>query len=244
MTLFFVLSGFVMWVNYAESFHERFWASLWRFGVARFARLYPLYLAVGLYVLIRSAWTSKLAIFQLPDALLFIPLLQAWVPGSNQASAVFAIPPLRHAWSISVEMFLYLCFPAIALLIIGVRRGALLALALLNAAVCFLVIWIYVANIPALTAYFAPGIPTDVANMWIGYYSPLTRMGEFLSGCIVGAIIMRSREGTNAEWHSLCAAASIAVLLFAAALYSTPVGLSHEVLTLLTLPAVDVQGSG
>ena len=39
MTLFFVLSGFVMWVNYAQSFRERFWSSLWCFGVARFARL-------------------------------------------------------------------------------------------------------------------------------------------------------------------------------------------------------------
>jgi peptidoglycan/LPS O-acetylase OafA/YrhL len=39
MTLFLVLSGFVMWVNYARSFRERFWSSLWCFGVARFARL-------------------------------------------------------------------------------------------------------------------------------------------------------------------------------------------------------------
>jgi peptidoglycan/LPS O-acetylase OafA/YrhL len=27
MTLFFVLSGFVMWVNYAQSLRERFWSS-------------------------------------------------------------------------------------------------------------------------------------------------------------------------------------------------------------------------
>jgi peptidoglycan/LPS O-acetylase OafA/YrhL len=29
MTLFFVFSGFVMWVSYAQSFRERFRSSLW-----------------------------------------------------------------------------------------------------------------------------------------------------------------------------------------------------------------------
>jgi peptidoglycan/LPS O-acetylase OafA/YrhL len=131
MTLFFVLSGFVMWVNYAESFRERFWPSLWRFGVARFARLYPLYLAVLLLVLTTTDLSAVMN--QLQDTALFIPLLQAWVPGSIPTSAVFAIPQLAHAWSISVEMFLYLCFPAIALLMIGVRsRRMLLGLALSN----------------------------------------------------------------------------------------------------------------
>src|ERR1700733_14455878 len=44
MSLFFVLSGFVIFYNYAASFAERpFWQALWDFATARFARLYPLY---------------------------------------------------------------------------------------------------------------------------------------------------------------------------------------------------------
>jgi peptidoglycan/LPS O-acetylase OafA/YrhL len=230
MTLFFVLSGFVMWVNYAESFRERLWPSLWRFGVARFARLYPLYLAVGLFALFRTNWANLPN--ELPDALLFVPLLQAWVPGSIPTSAAFAIPEFAHAWSISVEMFLYLCFPGIALLMITVRsKRMLLGLALSNVAICIAGIWFYVAHIPGLAAHLAPGMPLAAANMWIGYYSPLTRINEFVAGCIVGAIIGRSRTGEQPGWHALGLIACLAGLAFAAALYSTPIGLPHEALT-------------
>jgi peptidoglycan/LPS O-acetylase OafA/YrhL len=79
-----------------------------RFGVARFARLY---LAIGLFILLWRHWAKLPTEF--PDAWLFIPLMQAWIPGSIPASAAIAIPQLGHTWSISVEMFLYLCFPAI-----------------------------------------------------------------------------------------------------------------------------------
>src|ERR1700722_10812729 len=41
MRLFFVLSGFVIYLNYSQSVSSR--AGLWNFFVARFARLYPLY---------------------------------------------------------------------------------------------------------------------------------------------------------------------------------------------------------
>ena len=227
MTLFFVLSGFVMWVNYANSFRTRFWPSLWRFGVARFARLYPLYLAVGLLALVETNWPNLSK--ELPDALLFVPLVQAWVPGSIPTSAVFAIPELGHAWSISVEMFLYFCFPAIALMLITVRsRRGLLGLAILNVLICVVGIWFYIDHIPGLAARLAPGMPLPNANMWIGYYSPLTRIDEFVAGCIVGAIIRRSSTGGQAGWHVLGLIACLAGIAFVAALYSTPIGLRNR----------------
>lgn len=230
MTLFFVLSGFVMWVNYARSFRERLWPSLWRFGVARFARLYPLYLAIGLFALLGTNWADLP--HELPDALLFIPLMQAWIPGSIPASATFAIPQLAHAWSISVEMFLYLCFPAIALLMISLRsKRVLLGLALANIFICIAGIRFYVAHIPALTAHLAPGMPLSTANMWIGYYSPLTRISEFIAGCIVGAIIDRSNTGEQAGSHTTGLIVCLAGLIFIVILYSTPIGLSQADLT-------------
>jgi len=225
-----VLSGFVMWVNYAESFRERFWPSLWRFGVARFARLYPLYMVVGLLALIMTNWAALP--HELPDALLFIPLLQAWFPGSLHVTAVFAIPEFAHAWSISVEMFLYLCFPAIALLLINVRtRRILLGLAIANVAICIAGIWLYVLHIPELAAHLAPGTPIEAANMWIGYYSPLTRICEFVAGCIVGAIIAKSSTNERPGWHMLGLVVCLASLAIVVALYSTPIGLSQQALT-------------
>jgi peptidoglycan/LPS O-acetylase OafA/YrhL len=44
MSLFFVLSGFVIQYNYADIFlKERLPSATFKFIVARFARLYPLY---------------------------------------------------------------------------------------------------------------------------------------------------------------------------------------------------------
>jgi peptidoglycan/LPS O-acetylase OafA/YrhL len=103
----------------------------------------------------------------LPDALLFIALAQAWIPGSIPTSAVFAIPKSARVWSISVEMFLYLCFPAIALLLIRVRsRRSLLGLALSNVIVCIAGIWLY-GCLPAAIdgTSSAPNMPVEAANM-------------------------------------------------------------------------------
>src|SRR5579875_379384 len=44
MSLFFTLSGFVIYYNYADAFHRRpFGEALRSFAVARFARIYPLF---------------------------------------------------------------------------------------------------------------------------------------------------------------------------------------------------------
>src|SRR5258708_1617352 len=46
MMLFFVLSGFVIWLNYAESIGAKRPGALRDFAVARFARLYPMYAVI------------------------------------------------------------------------------------------------------------------------------------------------------------------------------------------------------
>jgi peptidoglycan/LPS O-acetylase OafA/YrhL len=67
--------------------------------------------------------------------------------------------------------------------------------------------------------------------MWIGYYSPITRISEFVAGCIVAAIIVQSRTGETPGWHALGLVACVAGLVFVVALYSTPISLSHQTLT-------------
>ena len=54
MPLFFVLSGFVIHYNYAESIQTGGASALLNFFSARFARLYPLYFCAIAYDLINS----------------------------------------------------------------------------------------------------------------------------------------------------------------------------------------------
>src|SRR5262245_14429032 len=46
MPLFFTLSGFLMAYNYSRGFQNRYGSTLRSFVIARFARIYPLYLLV------------------------------------------------------------------------------------------------------------------------------------------------------------------------------------------------------
>src|SRR5215469_3548515 len=66
MALFFVLSGFVIHFNYSEQIREHRWRGTLNFFIARFARLYPLYIVSVVLVLYQqgillSAWEGDVA---------------------------------------------------------------------------------------------------------------------------------------------------------------------------------------
>src|SRR6202162_4117670 len=137
MTLFFVLSGFVIHYNYAGMVTEGRLRGIAAFLWARFARLYPLFLLMMLvYVLVSQRhvayWTGhpeKIdAIFQaLPYFLLSI---QSWIYKVIDGGALIEAirggsPP---TWSISTEWFFYFAYPCIAWLILRVRAPAVILL--------------------------------------------------------------------------------------------------------------------
>src|SRR4051794_22813860 len=122
MTLFFVLSGFVMWLNYAGGFTDRVERKALRnFAVARFARLYPMYFVTILVALGYIAYSNKATPETIPGALLFLFGIQGWVPAVNHTMATFTLPIIAHYWSVSTEMFLYCAFPLICMPIARLR---------------------------------------------------------------------------------------------------------------------------
>jgi peptidoglycan/LPS O-acetylase OafA/YrhL len=101
MSLFFVLSGFVIQYNYGVSFGTLpLRTATYRFYVARFARLYPLY-AFTILVALPSIPTP----FPLWVNLSYQTLTQSWF---NVQFAMF--PP---DWSISAEWVLLSCFHSV-----------------------------------------------------------------------------------------------------------------------------------
>jgi peptidoglycan/LPS O-acetylase OafA/YrhL len=97
---FFVLSGFVlMWV-YAPQAADRPGRAYW---MARIARILPVYLATFLVSLLIVMFVRH----EYPRGLSIILQalgLHAWVPG-------YALSINFPGWSVSVEIFFYLCFP-------------------------------------------------------------------------------------------------------------------------------------
>ncbi len=107
VTTFFVLSGFVLARSYAATEWNR--GNLLRYGVGRFARVYPVY-ALSLLVaapFIAEDRTPAKAHLVAAHGL----LLQGWM-------GPLPVSWNTPAWSLSCEMFFYLAFPLAALWIV------------------------------------------------------------------------------------------------------------------------------
>lgn len=181
VTLFFVLSGFVLAINYLGSLSRPTAGGIYRYFVARFARVYPLYALILFYFVVRQHalgesidgwWQSALAI-------------QAWSPSIEIAYSFD--PP---AWSIGVEFFLYACFPLMIPLMARLRRPRtiLIAAAAVTVAMASLAGFFVVAGLDTL-AYADP----DSAHRWL-YRMPLTRLGDFSLGILAALLYFQARE--------------------------------------------------
>ncbi|HEY9680659.1 MAG TPA: acyltransferase [Oculatellaceae cyanobacterium] len=106
VSFFFVLSGFILALKYPaiEGYKETT-----RFFVARFARIWPAYLAViALFFGLTNTWWVPHG-GRIPwITVLHITMMQSWVPRS---SCYFALN--APAWSVSTEFFFYLLFPVL-----------------------------------------------------------------------------------------------------------------------------------
>src|SRR5580658_9776763 len=246
MTLFFVLSGFVIHYNYAGLVSDGGPRGIAAFLWARFARLYPLFLLMMLiYVLVSQRhvayWTGHPeqidAIFQaLPYFLLSI---QSWIykviDGGWLIDAIRGGSP--PTWSISTEWFFYFAYPFIAWLILRARAPA----AILLAVGIWCVLWTWFSTglydrSPQIDAW-AVGRFGPIAGMqnredsfvrWLLYASPYLRIGEFVLGAITAQLYMalKRRDVTRRE-NTLGAAifwaAALSILLVTYLEYSPDV---------------------
>jgi len=186
MTLFFILSGFVLWLNYADSFqHKPLLPALRDFAIARLARLYPMYLVVVLFIV---GWLMVRRGLGAPSLGFILTMTQAWFPVLDGTMLVAVVPSLEHLWSISVELFFYLLFPFVCLRLNGVDRPrTMLLLALLNAALFAVMIYGFFSFGEPLLKAMVPSLTRD-GMQWLTYYSPYLHVSQFLAGCIVAMV--------------------------------------------------------
>jgi peptidoglycan/LPS O-acetylase OafA/YrhL len=188
MSLFFTLSGFVMQYNYGQRFaDDGILAASKFFLLARFARLYPLYI-VGLI----------LSVSFIPDTPFFhnwlvaiscLTLTQTWfnVPGVVGDT-------IGPAWSISTEFGLYLLFIPVAAAISRAHRPRIILTAICVSAVATvaLIVAAYPNYLSVMLAPIQTLGPHDSAPpwYWLLYLSPFIRGFEFFAGALVANIVL------------------------------------------------------
>ena len=231
MPLFFVLSGFVIQYNYFDAIVRRPGDGLARFFVARFARLYPLYIVcVAFDIAYRYGYSqvSKASIEAIP---FYATLTQAWIyKVIGKFNLIFQFGTMSQiTWSISTEFFFYIAFPVVCLVLASVRglRSRLVAWGCL-AAIVALALAVVVANLDVINAhaaaFFGPVADADVDKeqsfvTWLLYISPYFELAAFLTGCLVASIYMdlqdRPLSAAERKWGGLatliCAAAVLTV---------------------------------
>jgi peptidoglycan/LPS O-acetylase OafA/YrhL len=200
MTLFFVLSGFVIHYNYNATVVRP--GGLRSFFAARFARLYPLYIVLFLFDFAYTGLThrSACALIGAPgehwSALIYyLTLTQSWFYAVIcQASLGYQYGPVAAVtWSISVEVFFYLVYIVVASLIARRRWSPRFVIGIAVAAyastvVYFLLCGHYQDDIDrAGAAMFGPAASTangydNSLLRWLFYFNPAARLAEFLAG--------------------------------------------------------------
>ncbi len=213
VSLFFVLSGFVLTYNYLEPDGTGI-ASLRDFLTARFARIYPLYLlgvAIGFPIFLRDlqrASGNSLVIDDgIPITASVLTLLQAWIPP-------YACRLNCPGWSLSAEAFFYALFPVAGALLCRKKSWALFVIG----AACWMVACgvaiAYVVGDPDGLGRATAASDATLINAL--KFNPLVRFPEFLLGIAAGLWFLRNPRSLT----SVAAPLSIMTLAAIVAVFS------------------------
>lgn len=215
---FFLLSGFVLAYNYADRpvLDKR------KFYLARFARLYPVYLlslAISLKML-ELEWQVRSHEEFWRGVILSPILMQGW----NQSLATFWN---TVAWTLSAEVALYLAFPYLVKLLPWPKTATRLAVMLLAVwAIGLIPHTVYLLTNPD----HLPAPPDRYSyGVWLRTlkYTPMAYLGTFVAGMVLGKL-QSAVSWTNRQRMWAAAASLLALVVFFAELVTrTPYVLLH-----------------
>lgn len=183
VSFFFILSGFILVYTYAD---REF--TPWQFWRARFARIYPAYLFSLLFTaptfILMCAYLPWFKAHRFLSTTLVITLLQSWVP---QAALAWNSP----AWSLSVEAFFYLLFPALLARLATWHNRKLRIAVLVCLALTFSLSIAYIIFLPDGVARVSAE-SNDLIWLNVLRFNPLARLPEFVMGACCGFLFLRT----------------------------------------------------
>ncbi|MEV4758632.1 acyltransferase [Micromonospora sp. NPDC049559] len=169
---FFVLSGFVLvWSARPGDTPVAFWRR-------RFAKIYPNHVVTWAAVLLVGAYLADPHDLRVTLSNLF--LIQAWNPTPGYFYSVNTV-----SWSLSCELFFYLCLPLVLPAVRRMRPWLLYAV-VIAMPLLILALW------PAQT------LLPEADRWWFTQIFPLARSLEFWMGVAAGELVVRRRwRGPN-----------------------------------------------
>jgi peptidoglycan/LPS O-acetylase OafA/YrhL len=213
VSAFFVLSGFVLMQSYGNTHWTH--SSLMRYARGRFARVYPVYalslLLIAPYISLSNAPDKPSLVAN------YVLLFQGW---TGKLPVHWNTP----AWSLSCEMFFYLCFP---LAVVGLRRLSSRNSMAAAAAILFL---------PALM--WKMGVPDA--------FKPLIHLADFLLGILASRAYeaLRPHLTGRGQWLYIPGMAAIVALMLNAPMIPSVLDLNGFLrpFTALTLIGLALSG--
>ncbi|WP_373314657.1 acyltransferase family protein [Streptomyces longispororuber] len=175
VSFFFILSGFILtWSARPKDNVPGFWRR-------RMVKVYPnhlvMFAATAAVMLIASDPIGAKQFF----TSLF--LVQSWVP---EAMVPTGMNPV--AWSLSCEVFFYLSFPLLLLLVRRVPVRGLWTLAGVLLALPWLVV-LFAKSVVGGTP-LPGGYGVSFEQLWFIYFFPVTRMAEFVLGIVLARLVL------------------------------------------------------
>lgn len=183
VTLFFVLSGFLITGILSDERERTGRINFRRFYARRARRLFP---ALGLLLMVVTA------------SLLFsrqsvMPVVLTAGYSSNIANATgHSLGNLDHAWTLSLEEQFYLLWPLLMLVLARRRNPAL-----------------FLISVAALSAALRSGLWLSGAPIFRVYYGPDTRADAILIGCALAFVASRVVNTRWLKWAAVISALAL-----------------------------------
>ena len=195
MSVFLMMSGFLMYYTYSERELSLNPVKNVKFSYGRLKKLYPLHVETALIQLLFVIVFFFDYFKTNPEGFGYfsfrvginLALLQAWFPNLEQFTFFLNGP----SWFLSVMVFAYFMFPYVVKLLKKLKtvRNGLIAAALLFA-VSFIVTVAIGSKVGYLDSEFF---------IWFTMNSPIMRTTDFILGCIIGFIYVERRKTNDVD---------------------------------------------
>ncbi|HET9085020.1 MAG TPA: acyltransferase [Candidatus Limnocylindrales bacterium] len=214
VTLFFVLSGYLIASLVLREQEDTGTVDVWRFYARRAWRLLPALLTVTIALMIFGLAAQDLHQVA-EDSLLTLAYLANWARSGGDEMGMW-----NHAWSLSIEAQFYVIAPLALLAVTRVAhpRSAALVAILVLALIASTFIRVIVTS-------------TGVSPERV-YFGTDTRMDALLFGCLIGAVRMRYPSWSPGKWVGLVSLVALAVLTFLPVADSMPAGFGYSLTAL------------